>query len=119
MTPVLRPEGWTPRPGSRVRILPDPKAAADEPLPPAGVWYVIDRAPEPTHWWLWAHDDEAKAWTAASPSNAGWPAASRCPLAGWSRPRSLTQRDRRWRCRHGRHGQCPFGHWLSDRSGPP
>jgi hypothetical protein len=70
MTPVLRPEGWTPRPGSRVRILPDPKAAADEPLPPAGVWYVIDRAPEPTHWWLWAHDDEAKAWTAASPSNA-------------------------------------------------
>jgi hypothetical protein len=67
---VLRPEGWAPRPGARVRILPDPKAAPDVPPPPAGVWYVVDRAPESTHWWLWPSDPEAKAWASASPSNA-------------------------------------------------
>jgi hypothetical protein len=63
----LLPEGWAPRPGARVRILPDPKAADD--VPPPGVWYVVDRAPEVGHWWVWTSDHESREWAAASEYN--------------------------------------------------
>lgn len=75
----LVPEGWAPRPGAHVRILPDPKAAPDVPPPPPGVWWVVDRAPEPTHWWVMPKDAEAKAWAVVdldrrSAMPVGWPA---------------------------------------------
>jgi hypothetical protein len=60
--PALRPEGWAPKPGSRVVILPATQAAADEPPPPPGIWHVIDRAPEATCWWVMPDDGDAKVW---------------------------------------------------------
>ena len=56
---------WQPRVGARVRITADPKIADD--VPPSGVWMVLSRAPEPQDWWLYATDDEARAWCAAHP----------------------------------------------------
>lgn len=77
----LLPEGWKPKPGGRVRILPRTGAAADEPSPPPGVWWVVDRAPEPTHWWVMPDDGEAKVWAAVQRARradmpVGWPAQS-------------------------------------------
>lgn len=65
----LLPEGWKPRPGAHVRLLPNPKAAPDEPPPPVGVWWVVDRAPFPRCWWVQPYDDEAWAWANASEVN--------------------------------------------------
>lgn len=62
---ALNPIGWAPKPGGHVRIAADPKAAPDVPPPPAGVWVVIDRAPEARTWWVQARDEDAKAWAAA------------------------------------------------------
>jgi hypothetical protein len=77
---ALRPEGWAPKPGSRVVLLPATNPAPDAPPPPPGVWVVIDRAPEPRCWWLMPHDGESKAWSVASMGGrardqwpAGWP----------------------------------------------
>jgi anti-sigma factor RsiW len=76
---ALRPEGWAPKPGSRVVILARPGAPADEPPPPPGVWVVIDRAPEPRAWWVMPHDGEAKVWAVVARAGrtggmpAGWP----------------------------------------------
>lgn len=77
---ALRPEGWAPKPGSQVVILPLAKPAADDPPPPPGVWVVIDRAPEATSWWVMPHDGHARAWSVASIGGrtreqrpAGWP----------------------------------------------
>jgi len=77
----LLPEGWAPRPGGHVRILPDAKAAADAPPPPPGIWWVVDRAPDATHWWVMPHDGEAKVWATAMRAGrrempVGWPAQS-------------------------------------------
>lgn len=76
--PALRPEGWAPKAGSRVVILPATGAAADEPPPPSGVWVVIDRAPEPTCWWVMPQDGDAKVWATVARAGradmpAGWP----------------------------------------------
>lgn len=59
---LLVPEGWAPRRGSAVCVLPH----RDEPVPPAGVWRIIDRSPtEPgPYWWAQPHDDEARRWAA-------------------------------------------------------
>lgn len=59
---LLVPEGWAPRRGSVVELLPN----RDEPVPPAGAWRIIDRSnTQPGPWW-WAqpHDDEARHWAA-------------------------------------------------------
>lgn len=79
----LLPEGWAPRPGGHVRVLPDPKAAPDAPAPPDGVWWVVDRAPDPQHWWVMPKDEEAKTWTVLQRAGrskdvlpVGWPAQS-------------------------------------------
>lgn len=64
---ALRPSGWAPKPGGHVRVVADPKAAPDVAPPPAGIWVVIDRAPEARHWWLMAKDDDAKAWVTEHP----------------------------------------------------
>jgi len=69
----LLPEGWAPRPGGHVRILQDPKAAPDVPPPPPGVWFVVDRAPAATSWWVYPYDAEAKAW--ASETDVNWRAS--------------------------------------------
>jgi len=76
---ALRPEGWAPKAGSRVVILPEAKAAADAPPPPPGVWWVVDRAPESGCWWLMPDDGEARVWTVVQRAGraempAGWPA---------------------------------------------
>lgn len=56
------------RQGARVRIYRNPDAPADETPPPPGVWMVLSHAPTgPTHWWLMAHDAEARSWGAAHP----------------------------------------------------
>lgn len=60
---------WRPTRGARVRIRPRPHAPDDEPPPPAGVWYVIDRGPQPMTWWVKAVDLEAQAWAAAHPGD--------------------------------------------------
>jgi hypothetical protein len=63
---LLVPEGWKPARGARVSVLPH----VDEPVPPAGVWRIIDRSagdPGP-HWWAQPHDDAARAWAQAHPS---------------------------------------------------
>jgi hypothetical protein len=65
----LVPDGWAPRPGGHVRLLPDPKAAPDVPPPPPGVWWVVDRAPEATHWWVYPWDAEAKVWAGLTEVN--------------------------------------------------
>lgn len=77
---ALRPEGWVPKPGSRVIVLARQGAPADEPPPPPGIWVVIDRAPEARCWWLMPHDGEAKVWTVVAMAGrareqwpAGWP----------------------------------------------
>lgn len=62
---MLVPEGWAPSRGARVTVLPH----RDEPVPPAGVWRLLDRsATEPGTWW-WAQpaDDAARAWAARHP----------------------------------------------------
>ena len=66
---ALLPEGWAPKPGGHVRIVADPKAAADVPPPPAGIWWVVDRAPEPRTWWVKAHDGDAKTWATDHPGD--------------------------------------------------
>lgn len=78
--PALRPTDWQPKPGSRVVILPETKAAADAPAPPPGVWVVIDRSPEPSHWWVMPHDGESRVWATVGVAGrrrdewpAGWP----------------------------------------------
>jgi hypothetical protein len=63
----LLPEGWAPHQGGHVRIVADPKAPADAAPPPAGIWWVVDRAPEAHMWWLRASDDDALAWVADHP----------------------------------------------------
>lgn len=89
---LLIPEGWAPRPGARVRILPNPKAAPDEPPPPAGVWWVIDRAPGATEWWVLPHDDTARAWSSARPPH---PTFGRALALGYRRltPASTAMRS--------------------------
>ncbi len=67
---LLVPEGWAPRIGSRVTILPH----RDDPVPAPGVWRVIDRAPEASSWWLTPVDDKARDWAAAHPARV----VSRC-----------------------------------------
>lgn len=78
--PKLRPEGWAPRYGSSVVLLPETNPAADAAEPPPGRWTVLDRAPEATQWWIWPADGEAKAWAVASMGGrrrdqwpTGWP----------------------------------------------
>lgn len=79
--PALRPEGWAPKPGSRVVLLARKGAPPDEAPPPPGVWVVIDRAPEGTgYWWVMPHDGEAKTWAVVARAGrakgsmpAGWP----------------------------------------------
>lgn len=65
-TELLVPEGWKPARGARVSVLPH----TDEPVPPAGVWRIIDRsAGEPgPHWWAQPVDDAARAWAAGHPA---------------------------------------------------
>lgn len=77
----LLPEGWRPRTGGHVRILGRPNAAPDEPLPPPGVWWVVDRAPEPQTWWVHPLDAAAHLWVAEQAAGrarsalpVGWPA---------------------------------------------
>jgi hypothetical protein len=59
---VKATDGWRPKPGSRVRLRPRPKAAPDEPAPPVGVWSVVDRGPAHLSWWVQPIDLEARAW---------------------------------------------------------
>jgi len=75
---ALRPEGWAPKRGGRVVILPATNTAPDDPPPPPGVWVVIDRAPEPRCWWLMPHDGESKVWAVTARAGRqsmpeGWP----------------------------------------------
>lgn len=59
-TDLLVPDGWRPERNARVIVLPH----RDEPVPPVGVWRIIDRSaggPGP-HWWAQPHDDLARAW---------------------------------------------------------
>jgi hypothetical protein len=61
-TELLLPDGWKPTRNTRVEVLPD----ADEPVPPAGVWRIVDRSgggPGP-HWWAQPVDEQARAWAA-------------------------------------------------------
>lgn len=60
---------WKPERGSRVKVTPSPRAAADEPPPPPGIWYVIERGPEPLTWWVHATDPAAKDWAARHPGD--------------------------------------------------
>jgi hypothetical protein len=63
-------DSWQPREGARVRVKADPKAPPDEPPPPDGVWMVLSRSPfGPTHWWLYAVDDDARAWCTSHPGS--------------------------------------------------
>lgn len=64
----LIPEGWSP--GRNMRVMVQP--ATDEPVPPAGVWRILDRSPggPGPHWWLMPHDDAARGWLAAHLSRA-------------------------------------------------
>lgn len=61
---LLVPEGWKPKPGARVRVLP----SKDVPHPPSGVWRVIDRGPSTNGWWLMPVDQAAKDWAAHWPN---------------------------------------------------
>ena len=75
----LRPDGWAPKAGSRVVLLPAAQAAPDDPPPPPGVWVVIDRAPEPRCWWVQPDDGESRVWAVVAREGrkampAGWPA---------------------------------------------
>jgi hypothetical protein len=95
--PALRPEGWSPKPGSRVVVLPETKAAADVPPPPPGVWVVIDRAPEATAWWVQPADGESRAWAVASMAGRprqAWPTGWPCQAIGSRRlfPAALVQK---------------------------
>lgn len=67
---LLVPEGWAPRIGSTVAILPH----RDDPVPAPGAWRVVDRAPEPSHWWITPVDDLARSWADAHPQRV----TSRC-----------------------------------------
>jgi hypothetical protein len=61
-TELLLPHGWKPARNVRVEILPH----HDEPVPPAGVWRIVDRsggAPGP-HWWAQPVDERAQRWAA-------------------------------------------------------
>jgi len=62
---LLIPDGWKPGRNVRVTLLPN----ADDPLPAAGVWRIVDRsAGEPgPHWWAQPHDDAARAWAQRHP----------------------------------------------------
>ena len=62
----LIPDGW--RPARNVRVIVQPHR--DEPVPPAGVWRIIDRsAGEPgPHWWIQPHDDTAREWAQQHPA---------------------------------------------------
>jgi hypothetical protein len=62
---LLVPQGWAPRRGSIVEILPH----RDEPVPPSGVWRIIERAPDEPgpHWWAQPHDEAARSWAARHP----------------------------------------------------
>ena len=63
---LLVPDGWSPARNARVIVLPH----ADEPVPPAGVWRIIDRSsgePGP-HWWLQPYDEPARVWAAGHAS---------------------------------------------------
>lgn len=95
--PALRPEGWAPQSGSRVVLLPETNPPADAPEPPPGVWVVIDRAPEPRHWWAQPDDGESRAWAVAAMAGrardtwpVGWPARSWSSLRMF--PAALVQR---------------------------
>lgn len=62
---LLVPEDWRPTRGTRVEVLPH----RDEPVPPAGVWRIIDRSagdPGP-HWWVMAVDEAAQQWAQRHP----------------------------------------------------
>lgn len=63
-TELLIPDGWKPRPGSRVTVLP----SKDVPSPPTGLWRVLDRGPSPSGWWLMPADDKAREWAAHWPN---------------------------------------------------
>lgn len=80
-------ERWKPTRGARVRIAPRKRAAPDEPPPPAGVWYVIERGPNPLTWWVQATDLEAKHWASTHPGDVTsgcWlaPAGQLVPING-------------------------------------
>ncbi len=61
---LLVPEGWKPKPGARVAVLP----SKEVPSPPAGLWRVLDRGPSATGWWLMPADDKARDWAAKWPN---------------------------------------------------
>lgn len=65
-TDLLVPEGWAPRRGAVVVVLPH----RDEPVPPSGRWRLIDRSPgEPgPHWWALPIDEAARTWAGKHPS---------------------------------------------------
>lgn len=79
--PALRPEGWRPKGGSRVRILPETKAAPDDPESPPGVWEVWSDGPEQGTRWVQPIDGDAKAWSVVQLAGRrekphGWPCIS-------------------------------------------
>jgi len=64
-TDLLVPEGWKPARNVRVIVLPH----TDEPVPPAGVWRIVDRSagtPGP-HWWAQPVDEPAQRWAQRHP----------------------------------------------------
>ena len=77
----MKSDRWKPERGSRVRILPPTKAAKDEPAPPCGVWYVIERGPQPLTWWVKAVSLDAQLWARQHPGDV----VSGCWLAPGNR----------------------------------
>lgn len=77
----LKPAGWVPKRGSRVIVLPDPKALPDAPEPPAGRWWVLDKGDEDTgFWWVMPDDGESRVWATVAVAGRhrdewpkGWP----------------------------------------------
>jgi len=65
---LLIPEGWKPDRNVRVIVIP----SRDEPVPPAGVWRIVDRSaggPGP-HWWAQPITDPARKWLERHPDRA-------------------------------------------------